>query len=193
MSNLPLCSCGLADSAFSCSDMKTVLWLILPIAMFFYGCGDDSTLPESEMGGLKSSTSPKDNFEVPGNSEGQFTPEQLPPGESAETVLEREGVYFLGDVENPFSGFTEKRHENGKLAFWASYADGQPDGKQYFWNDNGQMLQEANFSDGKLDGTQTFWWSNGMKKEERVWQQGEYREMRRWAKTGELIEENINF
>jgi hypothetical protein len=173
--------------------MKMVLWLILPIAMFFYGCDDDSTLPESEMGGLKSSTRPKDNPEVSGNPEGQFTPEHLPLGEPAETVLEREGVHFLGDAEKPFSGFTEQRHENGKLAFWASYADGQPHGKQYFWNDNEQMLQEASFSDGKLDGAQTFWWPNGMKKEERIWRQGQSLELRRWAKTGELIEENINF
>lgn len=192
MSNLPLCSCELVDSAFSCSDMKTVLWLILPIAMFFYGCGDDSTLPESEMGELKSSTNP-DGSTDSDDAESQFSPEQLPSGEPAETVLEREGVHFLGDAENPFSGFTEQRHENGKLKFWASYANGQPHGKQYFWNDNGQMLQEASFSDGRLDGTQTFWWTNGMKKEERVWKEGDYRELRRWDKTGELVEENINF
>ena len=181
--------------------MKTVLWVLLVSAMFFFGCGDDTTLPESEMGtpatkekasNGTSGSSPRPPSNRPQEPEGPEEP-QFPPGEPVEDLAERDGTYFLADGENPFTGAVEKRHRNGRLALWASYSEGKPDGAQHFWDEKGNKVQESNYTKGSLDGIQTFWWPNGIKKEERIWQAGEYRELRRWSRDGELVEENRNF
>ncbi len=164
--------------------------------MFLCSCGDDSTLPVSEMGTTKERPSSQDDetdFEPIGTQTATAAEAYLPPGQPIEQLVERDGGYFLGEGQTPFSGVVEKRHENGKLEQWASYANGQPDGGQYFWDVDGRKIQEAFFSEGTLDGTQTFWWSDGTKKEERVWAKGQYRELRRWNKRGELIEETKNY
>jgi len=174
--------------------MKMVSWLILAIAMFFSSCGEDSTLPPSEMGKTKERP-PRQGLEDGPVAKQTATVAELnlPAGQPLELLVEGQGGYFLGEETTPFSGAVEKRHENGKLAFWANYENGQPDGGQYHWDSNGQKLQEATFSEGMLDGAQTFWWPDGTKKEERIWAKGEYRELRKWNRGGELIEETKNF
>ena len=168
--------------------------------MFFFGCGDDTTLPESEMGKPPpEEKSPGEIAEYPSLPAHErpkvvIPPEpDLPQGQPAESLAERDGVYFLDGGQDPFTGVVERRHENGKLAFWGGYAAGKPNGAQHFWDVNGRKMQESNFMEGSLDGIQTFWWPNGKKKEERVWQKGKYRELRSWNNEGELIEENKNF
>ena len=175
--------------------MKLVNWMILVCAMFFCSCGDDSTLPPVEKGKTKKSP-PGQGGEMDAGTATQTAiaaERNLPPGQPANRLAERDGGYFLGDDEIPFSGAVQKRHENGQLEYWASYADGQPDGTHYFWDVDGQKLQEAVFSAGTLDGAQTFWWPDGTKKEERVWVQGQRMELRRWNKEGDLIEETEQF
>ena len=186
-------------SVLSLSDMKTCLWLIIVSAMFFSGCSDDTDLPPSEMGKTKEKNTDSSQKGTGGNDPAapvQPKPSeqsQLPTGKPAEQLVDRKGVHFFGDETAPYTGVVEKRHENGTLSFWANYSNGQPDGLQYFWDEKGQKLQQASFTQGALDGSHTYWWPNGIKKEERVWDQGKQRELRRWSKTGELIEEKKNF
>ena len=125
---------------------------------------------------------------------GRKNESELPPGKPSDQLVERAGLYFLGEDETPFTGVVEERNNNGKRTRLVSFTNGLRDGAEYRFDSNGFVLQEAKFSKGTLDGKQIFWWPNGAKKEERVWVKGNPhpRELRRWDQDGRLIEEKID-
>jgi antitoxin component YwqK of YwqJK toxin-antitoxin module len=74
---------------------------------------------------------------------------------------ERNGLVYLPNQEEPFTGKNLCKYENGQKKVEGSYKDGKEDGKWTWWYENGQIQSEANWKDGKID-EWTRWNENGI-------------------------------
>ncbi len=65
---------------------------------------------------------------------------------------ERNGLVYLPNQEEPFTGKNLCKYENGQNKVEGNYKDGKLDGKWTFWYENGQKQSEVNYNykDGKL-------------------------------------------
>jgi len=107
------------------------------------------------------------------------------------TLVDREGVFYTKDTNQPYSGpvfsidkngrnkresILEdgkmitykyfKYYENGQKMRESFYKDGKEDGLRTELYENGQMKRKVIFKDGKPDGLLTHWYENGQKKGE---------------------------
>ena len=80
-------------------------------------------------------------------------------------LVERDGLWYEGDSETPFTGVAVEKHENGQ--------------KHY----------EATFKDGKFEGLETAWWENGKKAVERTYKDGALVSETNWDDEGNEIKE----
>jgi antitoxin component YwqK of YwqJK toxin-antitoxin module len=74
---------------------------------------------------------------------------------------ERNGLVYLPNQEEPFTGKNLCKYENGQKKVEGHYKDGKEDGKWTWWYENGQIQSEANWKDGKID-EWTRWNENGI-------------------------------
>ena len=74
---------------------------------------------------------------------------------------DRNGIIFLPNQTEPFSGNNLCEYENGQVKSKGEIKDGKQDGKWTFWYENGQIASEANYKDGKINGELTSWYENG--------------------------------
>ncbi len=67
-------------------------------------------------------------------------------------LVERNGVTYQIDSDEPFTGRSVRFYENGQLENRADYKDGQKEGlSEWFW-ENGNLGQRGNLKDGKKNG-----------------------------------------
>jgi antitoxin component YwqK of YwqJK toxin-antitoxin module len=121
---------------------------------------------------------------------------------------EREGIIYLPNEFQPFTGKHLCKYENGQKKTEGNYKDGKLDGKWTVWYENGQILKEenwkdnipdgnwtywfengqkkseVNYKDGKLDGVYNSWYENGQKKVEAYFKDGKYTKWTEWRKNG---------
>jgi antitoxin component YwqK of YwqJK toxin-antitoxin module len=83
------------------------------------------------------------------------------------TLIERDGVFYTKDTNNPYSGDVFSLDEHGQTKEELTFKDGKVwDGKWTDWYENGQKEFEWTYKDGKVNGLMTNWYENGQKKEE---------------------------
>jgi len=129
------------------------------------------------------------------------------------TLVDREGVFYTKDTNQPYSGpvfsidkngrnkresILEdgkmitykyfKYYENGQKKNEISFKDGKPDGLLTHWYENGQKKGEGSLKDGKPDGLSTNWFENGQKKEEGTYKDGELISKKEWNEDGSVKE-----
>jgi len=75
----------------------------------------------------------------------------------------RNGLVYLPNQEEPFTGRNIGTDNNGRMKFDTNYKDGKPHGKQSSWFKNGLKSSEENYKDGKAHGKRTWWHKNGQK------------------------------
>ena len=75
----------------------------------------------------------------------------------------RNGLVYLLNQEEPFTGKNICKYENGQKSEEGNYLDGKRDGKWTWWYENGQKWLEANYKDGKMR-RRSEWNENGTPK-----------------------------
>lgn len=79
----------------------------------------------------------------------------------ASELVERNGIAYQVDSNEPFTGSSVKFHENGRLKNRANYKDGKKEGlNEWFW-ENGQLGQTGSLKGGKKDGPFEMFNQNG--------------------------------
>ena len=63
--------------------------------------------------------------------------------------VERDGLWYEGDSETPFTGAERGGYPNGQKMYEHNYKDGWPEGLSTSWHKNGQKKREATFKYGK--------------------------------------------
>ena len=66
-------------------------------------------------------------------------------------VQDRNGVVYVPNQEEPFTGKRLCHYENGQKELEGYYKDGKKDGKWIYWYENGQVKSEDYYKDGRLD------------------------------------------
>ena len=85
---------------------------------------------------------------------------------------ERNGLVYLPNQEEPFTGKNLCKYKNGQKKIEGNYKDGKQDGKWTFWYENGQMKSEGNYKDDKKEGKWTWWDEKGQIKIELNYKDG---------------------
>lgn len=80
---------------------------------------------------------------------------------SVETLTLKPNLGLLLYQEQPFTGVSEKKYENGVVAETIQYVNGRKHGERKKWFQNGLLSFEARYADGKQHGTSKTWWRNG--------------------------------
>jgi antitoxin component YwqK of YwqJK toxin-antitoxin module len=79
----------------------------------------------------------------------------------ASELIERNGIAYQVDSNEPFTGSSVKFHENGQLKNRTNYRDGEKEGlNEWFW-ENGQLGQTGSLKGGKKDGPFEMFNQNG--------------------------------
>jgi antitoxin component YwqK of YwqJK toxin-antitoxin module len=84
----------------------------------------------------------------------------------AETLQERQGIFYEVNSTEPITGTAVDLYENGQKTFERNYVGGKLEGLATEWYENGQKHREQNYVDGKQDGLTTSWYENGQKQGE---------------------------
>ena len=106
----------------------------------------------------------------------------------------RDGVTYILDTDKPFTGYAKRDFENGRMASYASWKDGKPNGRWLKWYKNGRMASYIEWKDGQPNGTWTEWYDNEQKKLETNYKDGKLTDgfTTSWYENGNKKEE-INF
>ena len=91
------------------------------------------------------------------------------------SLIERDGVYYTNDTNEPYSGPVFSLDKNGRNNRESILEDGKMiTYKDFVWYENGQKEWEKTYKDGKKDGLWTRWYESGQKESERTYKDGEY-------------------
>jgi len=124
-----------------------------------------------------------------------------------EMLIERDGVYYTKDTNQPYSGPVFTLYEEkfgsgikdeytlvdgyidgsykgydtqGQLEFEGNMKDGSLDGTNKWYNGKGQLIKEKTYKDGKIIGIDKRYYDNGQLKEERTYKDGEIIDIKRY-------------
>jgi len=106
------------------------------------------------------------------------------PAVDAPKWVERDGLWYEGDSETPFTGVAVDKYENGQKKEEATWKDGKPEGPFTTWYENGQKQQEGTWKDGKPEGLVTGWRENGTKAAEATFKDGKKVSVTKWDEEG---------
>ena len=103
---------------------------------------------------------------------------------------ERNGLVYLPNQQEPFTGKNLCKYENGQKKVEGNYKDGYQDGKWTEWYENGQITTEGKFKDDKIDGKWTEWDEDGQNMQEGHFKDGILDgKYTRWYENGQIEEE----
>ena len=89
------------------------------------------------------------------------------------SLIERDGVYYTNDTNEPYSGPVFSLDKNGRNNRESILEDGKMiTYKDFVWYENGQKWEEITYKDGKKDGLETWWYIDGKKCFEGTWKDG---------------------
>ena len=103
------------------------------------------------------------------------------------TLVERGGVEYEINSEEPFNGEAEWHFENGQKQKVVVYKDGKKTGLFTKWYENGQKWSEMPFKDGKEHGLFTKWYENGQIMEKGSYNSGRLTSGEYWDAYGKKI------
>jgi antitoxin component YwqK of YwqJK toxin-antitoxin module len=86
------------------------------------------------------------------------SPKEFPPSHD---LVERDGIFYEGDSETPFTGTRKKYHPEGQLEREGNFTDGKREGLWEFYHENGQLQERGNLKDGRVDGLWETYHDNG--------------------------------
>ena len=157
--------------------MKAISFALF-VALLIVGCGESSD--------------PSDP------SDSSTTPEVLEDATAdavdSSKLQDRNGIMYLANEENPFTGRAESFYENGQEELESNYKDGKSDGIWTGWYENGHKKGEAKFKDGKADGLRTFWYENGQIESEVNLKDGKQDGIEtHWYENGQYLKEQRNW
>ena len=69
---------------------------------------------------------------------------------NVDKLVERNGVMYLINSDEPYSGEVFSLYENGQKAYEGNFKDGKGDGLSTFWYENGKKRWERTYKDGIL-------------------------------------------
>ena len=69
---------------------------------------------------------------------------------NADKLVKRNGVVYLVNSNEPYSGEVFSLYENGQKEYETTYKDGEEDGLWTGWYDNGQKEFEKTYKDGVI-------------------------------------------
>ena len=84
----------------------------------------------------------------------------------------RNGVMYLPNHEEPYTGQYVTWYENGQKATEAMHKAGKKNGLATLWYENGQKWNEITYKDGNPDGRFTGWHENGQKYFDGIYKDG---------------------
>jgi hypothetical protein len=144
--------------------MKLILALFVGIALLV-GCGDDRKTPDE----TSEESSPAEDVAVGGDDLddpkvlAKITEQALPLVELQERGPKGEELLYPPNSQIPYTGWTKRVHDNGKVEMLSHYKDGKIEGPETRWHDNGQMSLKITYKNGRLEGLWTTWDENGKK------------------------------
>ena len=97
------------------------------------------------------------------------SPKEFPPSHD---LVERDGIFYEGDSETPFTGTRKKFHPEGQLEREANFTDGKKEGLSTYYHPDGQLKIEGNWKDGKQEGLWTVYHPNGQLEKEGNYKNG---------------------
>ena len=148
--------------------MKRLLGLLLVMGMVGCGAGDDA--PPAEKAALQATPNePQAKVDEPPVQTVDFS-----------KLVKRDGLWYEGDSETPFTGIVVAKHENGQKALEGTSKDGKREGLATEWYEDGQKKVEATYKDGKREGLWTSWYENGQKKAETIFKDGKTEGLVTW-------------
>ena len=133
--------------------MKAIL-LSLFVALLMVGCGEEAQTSESV--DMTDTDPEKDAIET---------------AVDWSKLQDRDGVTYLPNTQEPFSGYAKRAYENEQIKELAQFKDGYVV-RIKKWYYNGTPKREATYKDGKREGLATEWYEDGLKKEERTYKDG---------------------
>ena len=101
----------------------------------------------------------------------------------------RDGLWYEGDSETPFTGVAVSKHDNGKKWWEGTCKDGKQEGLWTAWHENGQKEREGTYKDGKPEGLLTRWRKNGQKLSETTYKNGKKVSETKWDEEGNEIKD----
>jgi antitoxin component YwqK of YwqJK toxin-antitoxin module len=87
-------------------------------------------------------------------------------------LLIRDGITYLQDTNEPFTGTVENYYDDGQLSLRRHFIDGKPDGVTEAFYENGQLAARANHKDGKPFGVSEIFDKDGNLTETRTFRNG---------------------
>ena len=85
---------------------------------------------------------------------------------------DRESLHYKPNEQTPFTGWSKKTYDNGKVKLLTQMEDGKQNGLFAYWYENGQKGLETYYKDGKRHGLDTSWHENGQRDYERNFKNG---------------------
>ena len=157
--------------------MKRLLGLLLVMGMV--GCGGGDEAP------------PAGETALPATPENAQAKVDEPPVQTVDgsTLYTRDGLWYDGDSETPFTGVLVDKYPNGQKMVELHFKDGKEEGLSTEWYANGQKQLEGTSKDGKREGLETHWHENGQKKSEATFKDGKKVSETKWDEEGNEIKE----
>lgn len=107
---------------------------------------------------------------------------------SHDKLVERNGITYEVNSQEPFSGSSVEYHNDGKTMLKSiHFKDGLKDGVSNEWHENGQMKMELIFKTGQASGTSYSWYKNSQVRSEGIWENGKLNGIYKlWHENGNL-------
>ena len=88
-------------------------------------------------------------------------------------LIERNGVFYTKNFNQPYSGPVVSLHPNGEINSEVTVKRGKPHGPIRYYFQNGQLFGEGTYKDGKEDGPFKTYYENGQIQLEVTYKDGE--------------------
>jgi antitoxin component YwqK of YwqJK toxin-antitoxin module len=105
-------------------------------------------------------------------------------------LTERDGVHYLKDTNEIYSGPVFSLYKNGQLKQEKTFKDGKEDGPWKYYYSDGQLQEERTYKNGKQDGPFKWYHKNGQLAEEGTFNNGNiHGPFKYYYENGQLKEE----
>jgi len=113
---------------------------------------------------------------------------QLPDGQvlPRQTVTRGDGLLYLIDAKQPWTGKVVEFHPNDQKAFEKQYHDGRLEGYSVWWTEQGKIQHQRTYRNGRLHGSWVQWTTMGIPKQEQVYENGAEIYRRGWWPNGQV-------
>ena len=144
--------------------MKIMLTALIG-AQLVSGCGSDQQVAGNETGVLRTESGSESNqssTEIPDAKTVEVAEIDLDDNETRNKIIaeaiDGKKLQWRGKAElayapnqkTPFSGWTKRMYENGRISGLYQYKDGKRDGLWAGWHRNGQKAAEGAYKDGEV-------------------------------------------